>query len=107
VEQSRARQTRFAVTDAEAGLPSDRPFRRWQDAVGALADAEKRDPYGPDADRFAVEVIAARLALTQARIADGWTPHQAVVVSAAADAVLLTEGTGAIDEPAVTATNRD
>ena len=85
------------MTDAEAGPPSDRPFRRWQDAVAALADAEKRDPYGPDADRLALEVIAARLALTQARIADGWTPHHVVVESAAADAVLLTQGSGAID----------
>jgi hypothetical protein len=62
------------VTLKNPGPHSDLPFQRWWAAVAALAEAEQRDPRGVEVDGLANEVIAAGLALTQARIADDWGP---------------------------------
>jgi hypothetical protein len=43
---------------------------RWQMASDALAEAEARDPYSDEIDEFADEVIAARLALSEAGVRD-------------------------------------
>jgi hypothetical protein len=45
-------------------------LHRWQVASAALADAEARDPYSYEVDEIADEVIAAKLALTQAGVRD-------------------------------------
>jgi hypothetical protein len=42
----------------------------WQKASAALIEAECRDPYSAEVDDIADEVIAARLALTQAGVRD-------------------------------------
>ena len=77
------------MTGQDRSPQSDRPFRRWQIALAALNEAEKSNPHHFDVDVLAAEVIAARLALTQARIADGWAPHDAAQEAAAADVLLL------------------
>lgn len=48
----------------------DALLRRWQLASAALMAAERRDPYSYEVDDIADEVIAARLALTQAGVRD-------------------------------------
>jgi hypothetical protein len=45
-------------------------LHRWQAASAALADAEARDPYNDEVDDLADEVIAARVALTEAGVRD-------------------------------------
>ena len=48
----------------------DELLRRWQRASAALLEAERRSPYSLEVDEIADEVIAARLALTQAGVRD-------------------------------------
>ena len=48
----------------------DELLRRWQRASAALMEAERRAPYSLEVDELADEVIAARLALTQAGVRD-------------------------------------
>jgi hypothetical protein len=48
----------------------DELLRRWQRASAALMEAERRAPYSFEVDEIADEVIAARLALTQAGVRD-------------------------------------
>jgi len=45
-------------------------LRRWRRASAALMEAEHRAPYSLEVDEIADEVIAARLALTQAGVRD-------------------------------------
>jgi hypothetical protein len=45
-------------------------LRRWQRASAALMEAERRAPYSLEVDDIADEVIAARVALTQAGVRD-------------------------------------
>lgn len=45
-------------------------LHRWQVASAALTAAEARDPYSYEVDELADEVIAAKLALTQAGVRD-------------------------------------
>jgi hypothetical protein len=80
-----------AVSHETPPSRSDVPFRRWQAAVANLTESERRAPHGIEADRLAEEVIAARLALTKARIADGWQPHDGALARARADELLISE----------------
>jgi hypothetical protein len=48
----------------------DELLRRWRRASAALMEAERRAPYSLEVDEIADEVIAARLALTQAGVRD-------------------------------------
>lgn len=43
---------------------------RWRVASHALAEAEARDPYSDEIDELADEVVAARVALTEAGVRD-------------------------------------
>lgn len=45
-------------------------LQRWQVACAALEQAEARDPYSYEVDEIADEVVAAKLALTQAGVRD-------------------------------------
>ena len=45
-------------------------LHRWQVAAAALEQAEANDPYSYEVDEIADEVIAAKLALTQAGVRD-------------------------------------
>jgi hypothetical protein len=45
-------------------------LRRWQVASAALIEAECRDPYSYEVDDLADEVLAARVALSQAGVRD-------------------------------------
>jgi len=49
-----------------ADVDLDVLLHRWQLASAALAAAEAQDPYSYEVDEIADEVIAAKLALTQA-----------------------------------------
>jgi hypothetical protein len=84
------------MTLQSPGPSSDLPLQRWRAAVAALAQAERIDPRGLDVDRLANEVIAARVALIQVRIADGWTPTDAARDESASDALLLRQPLGFI-----------
>ncbi|HTC68398.1 MAG TPA: hypothetical protein VK662_02420 [Acidothermaceae bacterium] len=48
----------------------DELLRRWRRASAKLTEAERRAPYSLEVDDIADEVIAARLALTQAGVRD-------------------------------------
>jgi hypothetical protein len=56
--------------DMDVDVDMDALLRRWQVASAALMDAECRDPYSDEVDDLADEVLAARLALTQAGVRD-------------------------------------
>jgi hypothetical protein len=45
-------------------------LRRWQVASAALLEAECRDPYSFEVDDLADEVLAARVALSEAGVRD-------------------------------------
>ena len=51
-------------------LDLDALLRRWRVASAALIEAECRDPYSFEVDDFADEVLAARVALSQAGVRD-------------------------------------
>jgi hypothetical protein len=84
------------VTLENTGPQSDLPFRRWREAIAALAAAERDDPYSLETDQLAADVIAARLVLTQARVADGWTLPEIAADQLATDAWILKQGIGAV-----------
>jgi hypothetical protein len=48
----------------------DALLRRWQAASAGLIEAECRDPYSFEVDDFADEVVATRIALSQAGVRD-------------------------------------
>ena len=48
----------------------DMLLHRWRVASDTLAESEARDPYSDEIDELADEVVAARVALTEAGVRD-------------------------------------
>lgn len=81
-----------------SGTQVDEPFEQWRVATATLAAAEARDPYSVEIEHLANAVIAARVALTQARIAVGWTPEEDELGRLAKDEKLVKQGLGAVEK---------
>jgi hypothetical protein len=94
----------------ESSTPASEPFEQWQVATARLAKAEADNPYSVELERLADAVLDARLALSQARIEDGWTPEDDQLNRLAVDTRLVKQKLGEIEaflpdgQPEVTTT---